>query len=388
MKQKILAVVIPSLLTVSGTANALEVYNEGGNKLDLYGKASGVRYISRESKDDGDKSYINFGFKGETRINEDISGYGQWEYKILANGSEDINEINHNKTILGIAGLKLGNMGSIDYGRNYGIIYNITSWSHKNPEFGGIAIRSDNFMQGRGSGFLTYNNTNFFGLVNGWDFAIQYQGQNNRPNLLLSNGHGYGISTSYNIPMGVGIAAAYSNSTFSSNQMMNHNRSVVMPMKRGHTWATALKYDTDKFYLAATYSHTINEIPLTSKTITTKIPAIKPASDIPSDTSPHSSPNSSSSFIFSKTKKKIPYIPTFAKRGSTFEIVAQYKFDFGLSPSISYSETTIGGIATEKYISLGATYSFNKKLTTYFNYKIDPMYSPGNIVAVGLVYQF
>lgn len=37
MKRNILAVVIPALL-VAGAANAAEIYNKNGNKLDFYGK--------------------------------------------------------------------------------------------------------------------------------------------------------------------------------------------------------------------------------------------------------------------------------------------------------------------------------------------------------------
>ncbi|SQO95740.1 outer membrane protein yedS [Escherichia coli] len=37
MKRKVLAMLVPALL-VAGAANAAEVYNKDGNKLDLYGK--------------------------------------------------------------------------------------------------------------------------------------------------------------------------------------------------------------------------------------------------------------------------------------------------------------------------------------------------------------
>lgn len=40
MKRKILAAVIPALL-VAGAANAAEIYNKNGNKLDFYGKMVG-----------------------------------------------------------------------------------------------------------------------------------------------------------------------------------------------------------------------------------------------------------------------------------------------------------------------------------------------------------
>ena len=42
MKRNILAVVIPALL-VAGAANAAEVYNKDGNKLDVYGKTVGLQ---------------------------------------------------------------------------------------------------------------------------------------------------------------------------------------------------------------------------------------------------------------------------------------------------------------------------------------------------------
>lgn len=45
MKRNILAVVIPALLA-AGAANAAEIYNKDGNKLDLYGKVDGLHYFS------------------------------------------------------------------------------------------------------------------------------------------------------------------------------------------------------------------------------------------------------------------------------------------------------------------------------------------------------
>ncbi len=66
MKRNILAVVIPALL-VAGAANAAEVYNKDGNKLDIYGKTVGLHYFSDSAADDGDQTYARLGFKGETQ---------------------------------------------------------------------------------------------------------------------------------------------------------------------------------------------------------------------------------------------------------------------------------------------------------------------------------
>ena len=37
MKRKVLAMLVPALL-VAGAANAAEIYNKNGNKVELYGK--------------------------------------------------------------------------------------------------------------------------------------------------------------------------------------------------------------------------------------------------------------------------------------------------------------------------------------------------------------
>ena len=71
MKRNILAVVVPALL-VAGAANAAEIYNKDGNKLDLYGKAVGLHYFSDSDGNDGDNTYARLGFKGETQINDQL----------------------------------------------------------------------------------------------------------------------------------------------------------------------------------------------------------------------------------------------------------------------------------------------------------------------------
>lgn len=46
MNRKVLALLVPALL-VAGAANAAEIYNKNGNKLDLYGKVDGLRQCRR-----------------------------------------------------------------------------------------------------------------------------------------------------------------------------------------------------------------------------------------------------------------------------------------------------------------------------------------------------
>ncbi|MGL5585392.1 MAG: porin, partial [Plesiomonas sp.] len=231
MKRNILAVVIPALL-VAGAANAAEIYNKDGNKVDLYGKAVGLHYFSKHNGDNayapnGDQTYARLGFKGETQINDQLTGYGQWEYQFSGNNSEGGDDAqNGNKTRLAFAGLKYADLGSFDYGRNYGIVYDALGYTDMLPEFGGDTAYSDNFFVGRVGGVATYRNSNFFGLVDGLNFGIQYLGKNERDgNTGRSNGDGVGGSVSYEFE-GFGIVGAYGTADRTDAQQN--------PLLRGH----------------------------------------------------------------------------------------------------------------------------------------------------------
>ena len=363
MKRNILALVIPALLA-AGAANAAEVYNKDGNKLDLYGKAVGLHYFSHGDNGyagDGDQSYARLGFKGETQINDMLTGYGQWEYQFNANNSEGSDAQDGNKTRLGFAGLKFGDAGSFDYGRNYAVAYDVLGWTDMLPEFGGDYAQSDS-MGGRTGGVATYRNTNFFGLVEGWDFAAQYQGKNDRDDLQRSNGDGYGFSTSYTSPIGVGISGSYSSQDRTDSQ---NAPTVLGDGERAELWAAGLKYDANNIYLAATYAEGRNE------------------------------------YRISGTTTAGAAVSGYANKTQDIEVVAQYQFDFGLRPSIAYVQTKgkdiegVGDVDLTKYFEVGATYYFNKNMSTYVDYIINQIddnnalgVASDDTVAVGLVYQF
>ncbi|EIB0412261.1 TPA: porin [Escherichia coli] len=395
MKRKVLAMLVPALL-VAGTANAAEVYNKDGNKLDLYGKVAGLHYFSDDAGSDGDMSYARIGFKGETQIADQFTGYGQWEYNLQANGTEGDGD--NSATRLAFAGLGFGQNGTFDYGRNYGVVYDIEAWTDMLPEFGGDTYAgADNFMNGRTNGVATYRNNGFFGQVDGLNFALQYQGNNEGSGdgflfgqegsgsgdgrkLSKENGDGYGMSTSYNFDFGLSFGAAYSNSDRTDEQTKPdfHNtragdrNDITAGGETAEAWTVGAKYDANNVYLAAMYAETRN------------MTGYGDANAI-------------------------------ANKTQNFEVVAQYQFDFGLRPSIAYLQSKgkdLGGWAHDgngdprytnkdlvKYVEVGATYYFNKNMSTYVDYKInlldndDDFYEANgiatdDIVAVGLVYQF
>jgi len=338
MKVKVLSLLVPALL-VAGAANAAEIYNKDGNKLDLYGKVDGLHYFSDNKGDDGDKTYMRIGFKGETQVNDQLTGYGQWEYQIQGNQSEASNDA---WTRVAFAGLKFADAGSFDYGRNYGVTYDVTSWTDVLPEFGGDTYGADNFMQQRGNGYATYRNTDFFGLVDGLNFALQYQGKNGSVSgenvsgrsLLTQNGDGYGGSLTYDLGAGFGIGGAITTSKRTADQ---NAVGVYGNGDRATVYTGGLKYDANNVYLAAQYSQSYNATRFGTSNGSNQTAAYG-----------------------------------FADKAQNFEVVAQYQFDFGLRPSVAYLQskgkdisngfTNFGDQDIVKYVDVGATYYFNKNI--------------------------
>ena len=230
-------------------------------------------------------------------------------------------------------------------------------------------------MQQRGNGFATYRNADFFGLVDGLNFALQYQGKNVSPSgegadglaytgvtnngreALRQNGDGVGGSVTYNIGEGFGLGAAVSSSKRTDEQ----NKAAYLGNgDRAETYTGGLKYDANNVYLAAQYTQTYNATLVGGE--------------------------------------------GWANKAQNFEVVAQYQFDFGLRPSVAYLQSkgkNINGYVDQdlvEYVDLGATYYFNKNMSTFVDYKINLLddnaftnaagVSTDNIVAVGLNYQF
>lgn len=284
MKRKVLAILVPALL-VAGAANAAEIYNKNGNKLDFYGKMVGEHIMTHDGDNNNsdDTSYARFGIKGETQISSELTGYGQFEYNIKADKPEGQQA---DDTRLAFAGLKFSDYGSFDYGRNYGVVYDAAGYTDMLVEWGGDGlIATDNFMTQRTNGVATYRNTDFFGMVDGLNFALQYQGKNNDTDRAKANGDGFGFSVNYNID-GFGFVGAYSNSDRTDEQAADRRG------ENAEVWSLATKYDANNVYASVMYgeSHNMTHMEYGG----------------------------------------------FANKTQNIEAVVQYQFDFGLRPSLGY----------------------------------------------------
>ncbi|KDN10489.1 MAG: porin [Gilliamella sp.] len=380
MKRNLLAIAIPALL-IAGTANAsIEVWNKDGNKVDFYGRVYALNYITDRNNQtgEGDKTTARLGMSGQTQVTDSVTGYGRWEYEAKTGKNAD------NETRYAFAGLNFGDFGSFDYGRNDGVLKTLTSYTDVLPEFGGDASDNDLYaLTARTKAVATYRNSDFFGLVNGLRFAVQYadNGDNSSTrhfgnytlNDKRNSAEAWGSVVDWDVlDTGLSVGAGYA-------QTGGH--------KDAKAWSAGIKYDNDNLYLAALYIQGKQKYGWDNASTT------RSADDL-------------------KTKG--------------YELVAQYGIDFEvgrLTPSVAYiqhkvkdassysSDAGLKGNDLAKYVDVGLTYDFNKNLQAIIDYKINlldkddigarrALYEDGSFtksqikgttkdtVALGLIYQF
>ncbi|MFS2223116.1 porin [Pantoea sp. B65] len=352
------SLVLMSLL-ISGVSGAAEIYNKDGNKLDLYGSMRARHYFSDDTSVDGDNSYLRFGFRGQTQINDKLTGFGQWEYNIQANKSE-AEGTDGSKTRFGYAGLRYGDLGSLDYGRNAGVLYDVASITDFAPIFDIMTDSyTDGFLTGRANGLLTWRNNNLFGLNDKIKFAVQYQGQNGEGSnnssrsVYAANGEGAGMSASYAFDWGGTLLAAYGNSKRTTAQQAL----AYGDGERAEMWATGFKYNPGPFYAAVKYSQGYNITPI----------------------------------------KNYGY----ANKTQNIEAYLRYVSDNGITPGIGWFQSKgkeiegYGDVDLVKYLDLNISYFFNKNFFTYADYKVNRLsentpfgISTDNSFGVGMTYQF
>lgn len=374
MKLRCFTSLIVAVFIIS-TAGAVEVYNKNGNILSTFGSFVGGQYFSKNNIYNGHHSFMRYGLVGKTYINDKVFGFGKWEHEFFLQNVEngiDLKENGH--AVLGYAGIKFGDFGSIDYGRNYGLLHDVISWTDLASAFGEDLSLADNFLSGRASNVITYRNNNFFGLLNGLDFAIQYQSKNDVSKytgrtLKKANGDGYGVSASYSLKNGISASAAYVNSKRTSEQISLDASADNSDI--AEAYSVGLKYDAHGLYVAATYGETYNMTPFGN---------------------------------FDRALSS-DNIYGFAHKVQNIEAIAQYKFGCGFMPSISYLQSKASDLENSGYgnylkkcVTIGTGYAFNKNVFTTVDYRLNLLHRSDfttvtqvcidDTIAVGISYLF
>lgn len=356
---KKISLFVMAVMCLSEGAYAAEIYNNDGNKLDLTGSVRGRHYLSKDSSMDGDNSYVRLGFLGSTRINSQLTGYGRWETNILLNQAESDTSPGM-KTRYGYAGLGWADYGTLDYGRNDGVLYDVTSITDFAPIFDFLTDSyTDVFMTGRANGLLTYRTHDFFGLTPRLKVTLQYQsangeGENNsNRNAYSENGDGGGASVSYSFDNNVSLLGAYA----SSKRTQQQNAMAYGQGDKADMFAVGLRYNPGKFYGAVLYSQGMNITPIKGY--------------------------------------------GFANKTMNYEAIVRYVTDSGLVPSLGWFQSrgkdigSYGNVTLSNYVDAGLSYFLNKNMLVYADYKINLLssdtpfgISTDDAVGLGITYQF
>jgi outer membrane pore protein F len=377
INRKYLAIAIPMFLSISNGANAIDIFNKNGNKLELYGSIDPThefshKFASKEINSHQDCTHSILGLLGEVNITDELISYATLEYKTdFVFPEKHTDQQQSNSVRLGYAGFKYGDLGSIDYGRNYGIFHDVESLTNRTPYVtkDGLFSQNDNYMIGRNNSLLTYRNNNIFGLFDGVSFALQYQNKSNTKIVNEENSSTWGASIKYETDIGLtAIGSCFSSDRFKYKQDTNEKMPSV------NAYGLGFKYNTNDLYIAAFYG--------AGKNLN----------------------------LFDTNNQNDNSNESRVDKVENIEAIAEYDFHSGFYPSLSYLDakgqnSTVQNESNEntwelaRQINISTRYEFNKNISTYMNYKINLLknnnkfitkhnMTTDNVIAAGLVYQF
>lgn len=345
MRYRILTVIIPAIL-LANTAHTAEIYNKNGNQLDFYGYIMGDYHFAKKNdlSTYGDQSNSRFGLKGSTTVNETLKGFGHIEYNQPLGSNQNPFWGSDGEIRLGYAGVTHETYGTLQYGHNWGVMYDVTAYADMLPEFGedtlgyfsevsaSSPISPDSmFGTGRGDGMLQYR----YSYAN-FDVGLQYLAQSTGVQT-----DGGGISLQYTFSdLGLTLGSAYNSGGKDMQAIRNLSDTPLAADFNEDTadmWSVGAKYDMNNIYLSAVYAETKN---------------LQPYVDINSNNN-------------------------FADKTQAYFLTAQYTWDNGITPGIAYAQgkaknlTGYGDQNYSKYVDLSLTYAINANFTTYVDYKIN-----------------
>lgn len=333
-------------------AMAVDIYDKQGSRIAVNGEIESKLMSSKDQDQDGNEIKVKLGLELESQLTDSASGFAKFEHETELHGGEG-DKSNESKNNLAFAGLKY-DTHHIDFGRNYGVIFDVASYTDGLPFFeGDFFSDSDISTTKEASNLLTYRQTDFFNLVKGLNFALQYQGKNsNNDEVQHQNGEGWGASVSYNFSDNLQATMAY----FHSKRIQQQQQ--IRPGKSAEIWAVGFNYDAEPVKFAGLYSESRNI---------------------------HSHEVDDNVVIFGKV--------------STIELLTSYTFASGLEPGVAYFYSRADkAVDVVNYLNIFTNYNFNDNFKAYAAYKVNLLRNSqlgnelelarDNVIGIGMTYSF
>lgn len=332
MKSK-LALAVVSVLALTATAHAAEVYKDSTTDINVYGFANGEHYFQEHGDKNGfDGSEFQLGVKAKQQLNDNFALFGQYEGRVkTAQHGQKHRLLNRQAWV----GIDADQYGAVTVGRQNGVIYDVSGVSDMAINLSGMGATPDVALLGRSDSIIQYAVTNGFVKAIG-QYKMSQTSDSFETGLPVNEGSAYGSALLFTDVMGSGLGGGIGYAHGNAGDATVHNGAKVAEDNDSYTGA--LTYIQGPVYAAAT----------------------------------------------TVVGKHIQGVKSYYDD----EVYASYAFDNGIMPAVNYTSTNAGGKGHKEYVEPDITYNFNKNVLTGVGYGIDVTGDNDNIVKTFLKYQF
>ena len=281
MQKKVLAALVASVM--AGQAMAITVVDDGTNTFTIGGHV-GAKYdsslaverngvIEQTGAMKGDSSRVNFNF--EHKMNDQTTAFAKVEWGF------DVTDINSNDGFLtnrlGYVGVRNDRLGEVVIGKAWSSFSQVAGYT---DQFAGsrTGCAATGYCGGEGHilGFSRADDVLQYNLsMNGFNFSAQTQLGKRNINLSEFNKFvdgstnsmmlemvgiresSYGVTLSYDLPMGLSFGVAYNQAQIKDGTMMIGGQMMGAEHATNYTaksTVVGMRFEADKLYAAATYS--------------------------------------------------------------------------------------------------------------------------------------
>lgn len=149
----------------------VDIYDKQSSRIAVNDEIESKLMSSKDQDHDGNEIKVKLGLELESQFTDSDSGFAKFEHETELHGGKG-DKSNESKNHLAFAGLKY-DTHHIDYGRNYGAVYDVAAYTD------GLSLFEDDFFSDsdisttkEASNLLIYQQTDFFNLVKGLNFAL------------------------------------------------------------------------------------------------------------------------------------------------------------------------------------------------------------------------
>ena len=265
MQKKVLAALVASVM--AGQAMAITVVDDGTNTFAIGGHV-GARYNTDDgtvngSTMKGDSSRINFGF--EHKLNEVTTAFAkvEWGFDITNDNREGDDSDGLLTNRLGYVGVMNEQLGTVVFGKAWSSYGKVAGWTDMfaTAPAGGAASGyygddGDALGTARADDVLQYSysrmglNLSLQTQLGERDSSWEIGPQGARLEQSFKRDSSYGISASYDLPMGLSFGAGYNQADLSEVKVDGVDES----NHKANSTVVGVKFEAEKIYAAFTYS--------------------------------------------------------------------------------------------------------------------------------------